>query len=127
MLLTEIFLPKITIRRLYQEICGNFTCTEGSVKTSGVFDPSSIVCLRSCATCKRIKYCSKECQKADWKAHKLFCGTSIMSQPEEGGLGASRSSQICQWLGSSEDQARGVKIEGLEQRMKRFLDSVEQK
>ncbi|KAI0854319.1 hypothetical protein F5Y00DRAFT_256812 [Daldinia vernicosa] len=26
-----------------------------------------------CASCKSCHYCSKECQKADWKSHKLLC------------------------------------------------------
>ncbi|QDS73296.1 hypothetical protein FKW77_005806 [Venturia effusa] len=28
-----------------------------------------------CATCKSITYCSKTCQKSDWKAHKHICKT----------------------------------------------------
>lgn len=32
------------------------------------------VSLKNCAKCKGTKYCSRECQKADWKAHKKVCG-----------------------------------------------------
>ena len=28
--------------------------------------------LRKCTECKLAKYCGKECQKSDWKAHKLL-------------------------------------------------------
>lgn len=27
-----------------------------------------------CGRCHKVPYCSKECQKRDWKAHKVFCG-----------------------------------------------------
>lgn len=27
----------------------------------------------SCGLCKGVRYCSKKCQRADWKTHKLFC------------------------------------------------------
>ncbi|KAL1745784.1 hypothetical protein HDZ31DRAFT_81668 [Schizophyllum fasciatum] len=29
--------------------------------------------LKICTGCRRIRYCSAECQKADWKAHKALC------------------------------------------------------
>ena len=28
--------------------------------------------LKTCTGCKMAKYCGKECQKNDWKAHKLL-------------------------------------------------------
>jgi tetratricopeptide (TPR) repeat protein len=31
--------------------------------------------IHRCSTCLREAYCSGECQKADWKAHKLICKT----------------------------------------------------
>ncbi|PFH61460.1 hypothetical protein XA68_17291 [Ophiocordyceps unilateralis] len=30
--------------------------------------------LRNCAKCSSALYCSRDCQKADWKAHKKICG-----------------------------------------------------
>jgi hypothetical protein len=32
--------------------------------------------LMACSKCQQAFYCSKECQKADWKKHKPQCGTS---------------------------------------------------
>ena len=29
--------------------------------------------LKSCALCRGVRYCSSECQKADWPNHKLTC------------------------------------------------------
>ncbi|KAL6866581.1 hypothetical protein J3F83DRAFT_761635 [Trichoderma novae-zelandiae] len=32
------------------------------------------VTLKRCAGCSKAQYCSRECQKADWKSHKKTCG-----------------------------------------------------
>jgi hypothetical protein len=29
--------------------------------------------LFQCSVCKSVKYCSQECQKLDWKSHKIIC------------------------------------------------------
>ena len=29
---------------------------------------------QDCMKCKSVHYCSKDCQRSDWKIHKLFCG-----------------------------------------------------
>lgn len=39
---------------------------------------SCVVCgtfdeLKACQRCKKQKYCSVQCQKADWKRHKAYC------------------------------------------------------
>ncbi|KAL9957644.1 hypothetical protein ACROYT_G034566 [Oculina patagonica] len=43
--------------------CGNKACIK-KVKESD---------LKSCGRCGKQKYCSKDCQQADWKNHKLTC------------------------------------------------------
>ena len=30
-----------------------------------------------CSKCKRVRYCSRECQKSHWKGHKKTCGISV--------------------------------------------------
>jgi hypothetical protein len=30
-----------------------------------------------CSKCKRVRYCSRECQKSHWKGHKKTCGMSV--------------------------------------------------
>jgi hypothetical protein len=30
-------------------------------------------CKLQCSTCKMVKYCSRQCQKNDWKIHKQLC------------------------------------------------------
>ncbi|KAI1806415.1 hypothetical protein F4811DRAFT_510923 [Daldinia bambusicola] len=44
-----------------------------------------VVCRKEggklCVSCKSCHYCSKGCQKSDWKSHKLLCN-AIVTQPE---------------------------------------------
>ncbi|KAK4446508.1 MYND finger [Podospora aff. communis PSN243] len=41
-------------------------CGRGEAKESGGK-------LLMCTRCKKVKYCSKECQKGDWKTHRMEC------------------------------------------------------
>lgn len=41
--------------------------------------------LMTCTNCRVIKYCSKSCQKSDWKHHKTWCA-AFRSLCEEGSL-----------------------------------------
>lgn len=36
--------------------------------------------IRACSRCKVVGYCSKSCQRADWKIHKSICKTRSHSQ-----------------------------------------------
>ena len=53
----------VTIQRKYDfDVCGG--CGVGR-------EPGEE--LMQCGKCKKQKYCSAECQKKDWKEHKIFC------------------------------------------------------
>jgi hypothetical protein len=41
---------------------------------SGCQEPFEVEKLSKCSVCKLACYCSKKCQKKDWKMHKEFCG-----------------------------------------------------
>jgi hypothetical protein len=40
---------------------------------SGCQEPFEVEKLSKCSVCKLACYCSKKCQKKDWKMHKEFC------------------------------------------------------
>ncbi|KAK7689834.1 hypothetical protein QCA50_006473 [Cerrena zonata] len=51
---------------LRAEMSKCYNCgVKGSVKT-----------LQKCSKCKAAKYCSRECQKADWATHKPSCNNN---------------------------------------------------
>lgn len=52
--------------------------------------------LLYCSKCKAVTYCSRECQKADWRQHKTVCGS----------LNAGFAAQVSQPL--HHERARGV-------------------
>jgi splicing suppressor protein 51 len=39
------------------------------------------ITLKECGRCGRTGYCSRDCQKADWKEHKKVCLPTCQSQP----------------------------------------------
>ena len=47
-------------------VCCNPNCSVQKVERRKMF---------CCTGCGEINYCSIECQKADWKSHKEFCGS----------------------------------------------------
>ena len=61
----------------------NATSTEGGESEHGRNKYSCVTCgaitgkntekLLKCGRCKVVSYCSKECQREDWKDHKAFC------------------------------------------------------
>ena len=52
-------LTQVTSNDAWQRMCS--TCCEENIKTM------------MCSGCHNIRYCSKKCQKADWKIHKKIC------------------------------------------------------
>jgi len=56
---------KATEQEYPVNVCGG--CGKAGGENGGV------ATLMNCAKCKVRKYCSKECQKKHWKAHKRVC------------------------------------------------------
>jgi hypothetical protein len=36
--------------------------------------------FKRCSQCKQVAYCSRDCQKADWKSHKAACAASVAAE-----------------------------------------------
>lgn len=49
------------------------------VPSSHASELSNFEGLKRCSQCKETFYCSKKCQKKDWKVHKLKCGQSELT------------------------------------------------
>lgn len=51
--------------------------------------------LQLCGGCRTVQYCSRDCQKADWKNHKTFCKHLAKAKGAgEAGSGSSNSSTV---------------------------------
>lgn len=59
--------------------------SDGCASCNGHRDPSSNR-LQRCAGCKRVMYCSVECQRAHWPIHKKLCKLSAQMLQEISGL-----------------------------------------
>ncbi|KAI1753164.1 putative MYND domain protein [Xylaria castorea] len=53
---------------------------EGTCNTCGKVSSQ----LKRCAKCTTTPYCSRDCQKADWKTHKKICSKQAHERPETG-------------------------------------------
>lgn len=62
-------------QRLYEQFTAAPKSSDrrGAVYTCDHCKKSSTVKLLVCSRCKKVAYCSKECQKTAWKAHKKTC------------------------------------------------------
>jgi hypothetical protein len=67
-----------------QKSCAQPPQAGGSTSSSSSTVPQCAKCggpgkptLQMCSICKTTKYCSRDCQKNDWKTHKLHCTRAI--------------------------------------------------
>lgn len=64
--------PNNPIGRKLAHAC--LTCGKTSVNTGKA--------LSKCMECKKVSYCSKECQTKDWKKHKVFCKAAKLKEKD---------------------------------------------
>ena len=48
-----------------------------------------------CSACGKVKYCSRECQLADWKNHKRACAGKAKARPAVQTASASTNLHVC--------------------------------
>lgn len=63
----DVYLPEIGGSRPPHQPCHDGCAACGKTKTE---DGAGLL---KCARCMEVKYCSRECQRSDWKAHKAVC------------------------------------------------------
>ena len=71
--------------------------TKYSCVTCGATEAKENAKLMKCARCKLVSYCSKECQRKDWKSHKTFCKavtSAQMLKPGPTPQSASKSTEV---------------------------------
>eukprot|EP00435_Cladocopium_sp_Y103_P048332 s1529_g14.t1 len=76
------------LHRALQELMNNSIDVESSAAIIKILDSFQkchrcgvIGSLSACGSCKLVAYCSKECQRSDWKSHKPQCQKKIL-QPK---------------------------------------------
>jgi splicing suppressor protein 51 len=73
--------------------------------------------LQQCAGCKLTLYCSKECQKADWKTHKKECRTLASENSGPSAESKRKESQVADWYKQFQNPVLGISRKETYQRL----------
>lgn len=70
---TWLYASMLSLERIPpNSICWNRECARNSATATSACDNQD--CIYSlCSGCRRVAYCSRECQLADWACHKKLC------------------------------------------------------
>lgn len=79
------FVAKLSDRDVFRAFRGEQKCVGSAPKNGALVKCSREACeevqtttaFSKCQGCKVAAYCSRECQKLDWKHHKPFCGKAL--------------------------------------------------
>ena len=77
------FFSRTRIDCIEEEELGIGIYSEGKYKCNECGVGRDCVCLSKCNGCKRVWYCSKECNKNTWSRHKLVCQTTWRAKERE--------------------------------------------
>ncbi|KAF8966122.1 hypothetical protein BDZ97DRAFT_1756822 [Flammula alnicola] len=72
--------------------------------------------LKTCASCKTVRYCSKACQKAHWPEHKICCRTNSAVRNVRKSLGdevEAKHKSFVKWCDNARSYAAGAAISAL--------------
>ena len=71
---SQLLRPARTFELDRRRTCDNVSCFNIEIGNSK---------FGKCARCKRLAYCSKSCQKQDWKMHKSECRSAEVISSDE--------------------------------------------
>ncbi|OAX37408.1 hypothetical protein K503DRAFT_237719 [Rhizopogon vinicolor AM-OR11-026] len=54
--------------------------------------------VKTCGRCRLVRYCSKECQVASWKIHKLRCNPNLREKLAKDPVGYALNTALSKWI-----------------------------
>lgn len=73
-------IPKNMIENIRLQCLATHQRNGSRCNTCGLYGEKENISLKTCAKCLMVRYCTRDCQKADWSTHRDFCNAKMASR-----------------------------------------------